>query len=246
MAVSNTPRVSQIVVFASCRSEPKVAVEDPFSVLSAMVPDPPSRPALTPLYPPSEASNPEQQLLPALTSVLSVPDVSEPSASVASQKSFRTIKPTKRRHWVINRNAPARRAKEVVENEVVPAWKTPRDPVGTDYGTFATLPGVLVEERKVRDVGTELGTEEKLFDVLRDSLTSATPGSSAVKTEHNTDRYWQQKATEADAYIRDVVYGGIDGLAYVRSVAEFLTPSEPVVSPSDHATKMYLTCPLVA
>ena len=35
--------------------------------------------------------------------------------------------------------------------------------------------------------------------------------------------YWtSQRAAEAEDYIRDVVYGGVDGLAYVRSLAEFV------------------------
>ena len=35
--------------------------------------------------------------------------------------------------------------------------------------------------------------------------------------------YWTiQRAAEAEDYIRDVVYGGVDGLAYVRSLAEFV------------------------
>jgi bromodomain-containing protein 7/9 len=35
--------------------------------------------------------------------------------------------------------------------------------------------------------------------------------------------YWSTpNALDAEGYIRDVVYGGVDGLAYVRSLAEFV------------------------
>ncbi|KAI0750376.1 hypothetical protein C8Q74DRAFT_364477 [Fomes fomentarius] len=212
-------------------------MEDPFSVLSAMVPDPPSRPLLTPLYPTLEPSDPSQPLFHAPVSIIPIQEIPDPSASVAptvpvaSSSKLKYIKPKKRRHWVINRNAPSRsRAKDVAEEEVVPAWKTPREPVATDFGTFATLPSILAEERKTRDLGTDSGSEDKLFDVLRESLQQPADAPHAVKSETTTneDSYWESRAAEAEGYIRDVVYGGVDGLAYVRSIAEFLTPSEPV------------------
>ena len=35
--------------------------------------------------------------------------------------------------------------------------------------------------------------------------------------------YWSPAcAKEAESYVRDVVYGGVDGYAYVRSLAEFV------------------------
>ena len=37
--------------------------------------------------------------------------------------------------------------------------------------------------------------------------------------------YWVRRGRQAEDYLRDVVYGGVDGLAYVRSLAEFVTPS---------------------
>ena len=40
-------------------------------------------------------------------------------------------------------------------------------------------------------------------------------------------------ATVAQSWLREVVYGGWDGLAYTRSVAEFVTPhASPSPSPS--------------
>lgn len=95
------------------------------------------------------------------------------------------------------------------DEDATPTWRTPREPCASDFGSFATLMNGLARERGVRDVGAELGSEEKLFDAIRDSV-------------ERMD--WQEdwtKASEAKAYLRDIVYGGVDGLAYMRSLAEF-------------------------
>lgn len=55
-----------------------------------------------------------------------------------------------------------------------------------------------------------------------------TPTLRAARTGANllANAYWtSQRAAEAEDYIRDVVYGGVDGLAYVRSLAEFVSDS---------------------
>ena len=52
-----------------------------------------------------------------------------------------------------------------------------------------------------------------------------TPIIKTARTGANllANAYWtSQRAAEAEDYIRDVVYGGVDGLAYVRSLAEFV------------------------
>ena len=52
-----------------------------------------------------------------------------------------------------------------------------------------------------------------------------TPTIRTARTGANllANAYWtSQRAAEAEDYIRDVVYGGVDGLAYVRSLAEFV------------------------
>ena len=51
------------------------------------------------------------------------------------------------------------------------------------------------------------------------------PATRTARTGANllANAYWTtQRAAEAEDYIRDVVYGGVDGLAYVRSLAEFV------------------------
>ncbi|KAI0773069.1 hypothetical protein BD413DRAFT_311580 [Trametes elegans] len=218
-------------------------MEDPFSVLSALVPDPPSRPLLEPLYPSLEPPDPSRPPLPAPVNIIPAEDVPTPSglAPLPPLQSTSRTKPSKRRHWTIVRNSTRGRARDAVpEEEPVPPWKTPREPYATDFGTFALLPSLLAEERRVSDVGSQLGSEEKLFDALRLSVQSPKAGprnsttSEEVKMETDPDSYWEGKAGEAETYIRDLVYGGVDGFAYVRSLAEFLTPSEPIERHGDH------------
>ncbi|KAI0324847.1 hypothetical protein GY45DRAFT_1438799 [Cubamyces sp. BRFM 1775] len=213
-------------------------MEDPFSVFSPLVPDPISRPLLDPIFPPLETSNPTRPPLPAPVNILPTENVPTPSAlsaaASASKQPGRT-RPPKRKHWTIIRNAPSRsRAKDVAEEEPIPLWKTPREPVAADFGTFATLPSLLAEEQRLKDMSAGLGSEERLFNAVRQSVQAPAASSSQcesadVKAETTGEEdYWKGKATEAEAYIRDVVYGGVDGFAYVRSLAEFLTPSEPI------------------
>lgn len=65
-----------------------------------------------------------------------------------------------------------------------------------------------------------LGSEEAFFDVIREDVDV----TMAVE-EQSHESYWTRKrAADAQDYIRDVVYGGVDGLAYVKSLAEFLSP----------------------
>ncbi|KAI1793692.1 hypothetical protein LXA43DRAFT_1000031 [Ganoderma leucocontextum] len=213
-------------------------MEDPFSVLSAMVPDPPSRPLLVPLYPTTEPADPSQPPFPAPITIVPAQDIPEPSMSTAGSSHLRSIKsakPAKRRHWIVNRNGPTRsRVKDVGDEDAVPAWRTAREPVATDFGSYTALPSVLANENKLQDVGADLGSEARLFDVLRRSLdhTPCAPSPATSPPDHMTvadeDGYWRGRAAEAETYIRDIVYGGADGFAYARSLAEFLTPSEPV------------------
>ncbi|OSC99606.1 hypothetical protein PYCCODRAFT_1479750 [Trametes coccinea BRFM310] len=227
------------------------AMEDPFSVLSFFVPDPPSRPQLDPLFPTLPPSDPSKPTLPAPVNIMPTEDVVQPaslSASTSAPKQSGRTKPAKRRHWTIVRNASTRgRAKDAVDEEPTPAWKTPREPLAADFGTFAVLPSILAAERRVTDVGSELGSEEKLFEAVRQSVeipVASSSRSAEVKMEANEDLYWEGRAAEAEAYIRDVVYGGVDGFAYVRSLAEFLTPSEPIQRDGEPPTYEELGMPV--
>lgn len=77
------------------------------------------------------------------------------------------------------------------------------------------------------DLATETATQNtydqtKLFDLLRNSIDGRNV-SSALDTEPS-----EAAALNAQDYIWSLIYGGVDGVAYVRSVAEFIqNPSPP-------------------
>jgi len=156
---------------------------------------------------------------------------------------------SQRRHWHITRNPPGRKGKDNAEDSDIdePPWHVEREAHPVDFGSFAVLAGALSEEMKKRGVPSGVfkdGEEEQaVFDVLRDDLSLETEAdklsanddrvSSSCLTDSTAgvnDYFTSQRAAEAENYIRDVVYGGIDGLAYVRSLAEFVGYSSKEVN----------------
>ncbi|EGN97535.1 hypothetical protein SERLA73DRAFT_56919 [Serpula lacrymans var. lacrymans S7.3] len=202
-------------------------MEDPFSILSSLVPDSPRRPQLTPLYPPlppevsSEGSLPPPISAPLKRPFLEISTTTKDTSSVLPNK--------RRRHWTIMRNAPARgKVKEKDDECFTPAWKVPREPNNTDYGSFGTLVGEVAEETGAKDVSTALGSENKLFSAIRSSVESKISDSENGADASSTgDEYWTDgRAVEAEQYITDIVFGGVDGWAYVRSLAAFMDGSD--------------------
>jgi len=133
-----------------------------------------------------------------------------------------------------------------------PEWKTPREPVAEDFGAFAMLAGVLSEETRTKDVGAELGSEEKFFDAIRTSVEQKKKVEPAARpkvkdvdaVEMRENEYWSGKAEEAEEYIRDIAYGGVDGLAYLRSLAEFVQPPESLEESTEPPAPPALGIPL--
>ena len=250
-------------------------MEDPFSYLSALVPDPLTRPHLIPVYPPlsishtpvpplpsysvSEDSTPQPEL-PASTSAsqglrppasfpstISLPLNYDPSSTDIQLPPLTTH--SQRRHWHITRNPPGRKGKDNPDDSDTdePPWHVEREAHPVDFGSFAVLAGALSEEMKKRGVPCGVlkdGEEEQVvFDVLRDDLSLETEGdklstnddgvSSSCLTDSTADPreyFTSQRAAEAENYIWDIVYGGVDGFAYVRSMAEFVGYSSKEVN----------------
>ncbi|KAJ2912796.1 hypothetical protein MD484_g7631, partial [Candolleomyces efflorescens] len=201
-------------------------MEDPFSVLCNLVPDPPSRPALAPLYPP--LFNPPQEfgiqpsistssvdgILPqslssAYPAAISVPlDYTPPEISSG----------TKFRHWTISRNVNPRQKGKDKDDEPEaaqsPPWQVPRGAHAADFGSFSVLAGALANEMRRRGMTpctVQDGQEQEIhFDWIRDDIEEA-------------------QAERPESYVHDMVYGGLDGLAYVRSLAEFMRYTRPEV-----------------
>ena len=223
-------------------------VEDPFGVLSVFAPELSSRLYMTPLYPSqlATATQPQSQYDPSSSRPQSIPphspapfptminlplDHSPPDVSIPAS--------TKRRHWVITRTL-TRRGKEKDDDPEMPEvadLSSLREVQVADFGSFAPLTGALEEEMRRRGIITQEGNDEaKMFDILRHSLNcEATTDNGHAVLGSSEDagfaatNYWNSKrAAAAEEYIRDLVYGGVDGLAYIRSLAEFVTIEQPV------------------
>ncbi|KIL58170.1 hypothetical protein M378DRAFT_200609 [Amanita muscaria Koide BX008] len=251
-------------------------MEDPFSVLSVFVPDQPTRPYLTPLYPPSPAV-PSSQLQLSGSST-PTPTSTYPTATAApltytfslSQPTTTSATNVKRKHWTITRNlvgrAKGKEKEDDVEGGDVATWQTPREAHTTDFGTFALLAGELAQELRRWSLapGSGTGTEEQqqdaTLDIIRNSVDNETgaktvAGGLVVESTVNADAssgalcspkgYWTLKrAEEAEAYLRDVVYGGVDGYAYVRSLEEFVTTYQSEDSAVNYRTPTVFGVPL--
>lgn len=222
-------------------------VEDPFSIISTLAPDPLSRPNLAPLYPPlfyapniSYPSSSHTHPHPPPPPPSSYPT----SVNLPIDHCFTTQPSTSkpRRHWTIARNVTRNRARggdDDLELPEEPSWKTPREAHATDFGSFAFLAGKIEEEMRRRHVIGHEGEEaEKVLATIKETLDP----DSVITDIPNKDtslgpaEYWNiQRAGEAEGYIRDVVYGGVDGLSYVRSLAEFVNAEERHVRHSIHA-----------
>lgn len=147
------------------------------------------------------------------------------------------------------RNASSRHKGKEREDELheslaadLPVWQMPREAHAVDFGSFSVLAGALSEEmRKSASVGgggvmnsnsTLSNDEEAAMELIRASLNcenvvQKNSVESTASLTNSTDMltagyFTPQRAAEAEGYIRDLVYGGLDGLAYVRSLAEFV------------------------
>ncbi|EIN06520.1 hypothetical protein PUNSTDRAFT_46008 [Punctularia strigosozonata HHB-11173 SS5] len=182
-------------------------IEDPFTLFTDLVPEPFSVPDLVPLFPTSIDSPPEQ--------TLPIPTLLPPSHAVPPIEVFQ--KPGKRKHWTIHRGG-SRRHKDTTEpEETSQAILRFRPPEHTDFGVMAELPMQLAEETGVDPKA--LKSQESLLQTLRDSL-ARSQGTPETSSNHGS---WSPTTShQAEGYIRDVVYGGPDGYAYMRSLAEFV------------------------
>ncbi|KAJ7101407.1 hypothetical protein B0H15DRAFT_927204 [Mycena belliarum] len=208
-------------------------VEDPFSFFSALVPEPLTRPQLVPVYPPPPPvpqTNPlqTQRDTPATPAPpgqsYPLPTLVPPSHPMPSLPAQTT------RHWTVVRNGGGRRPRDDLPAD--DGDDLAREPHALDFGAFALLAGELAEEMRRRRVVLPEALEDADAMVksdVRESL-EVPPADRADGTDaglgppvSDAGEYWNTaNALEAESYVRDVVYGGVDGLAYVRSLAEFV------------------------
>ncbi|KAG2106222.1 uncharacterized protein F5147DRAFT_701500 [Suillus discolor] len=195
-------------------------VEDPFSLLNVLVPEPLFKPQLNPLYPSLRTDDTAQPLFPAPVNVPST----RPSPTLATLAASTSQSTPRRRHWTIVRNASTRAKLKEKEDEEPQSTESQRDPFPSDFGSFAAL-------------GAELGasacSEEKLATSIRASIENR-PITRSLKAGVDSEYWTDEKAEEAWDYVRDVVYGGVNGFAYVRSIAEFVRPPEDISHQTEH------------
>ncbi|KAI0086056.1 hypothetical protein BDY19DRAFT_895580 [Irpex rosettiformis] len=211
-------------------------VEDPFSILSVFLPGPPTEPYLTALYPSNDPSFPGPSTVPFNRQVYVDLEPTPP-------------KPTsrKRKYWSIQRNAPSRRRDTTNDvEETIPPWKVPREHHVCDYGTTATLQEELAREYRLSNVSANLGSETQLFIAIRRTIDrGAVPNSSHKDDVDLTEvGYWERRGRLAEDFLKDMVYGGVDGLAYARSLAEFVDNSDAELQIVDNRSSTTLGMPL--
>ncbi|KAL4066546.1 hypothetical protein J3A83DRAFT_4098053 [Scleroderma citrinum] len=134
------------------------------------------------------------------------PSVSSTAPPLLTTTSTTVPSRSTRRHWTITRTQPTRsRLKDAEQEEDTgqPRAVVPRDAVPGDWGAFTV--------------------------VLADSAAGSATGheiESGDGSEHGggeESNFWTNKAAnQAGDYLVDVVYGGQQGHAYVRSIAEFM------------------------
>ncbi|KDQ12614.1 hypothetical protein BOTBODRAFT_146615 [Botryobasidium botryosum FD-172 SS1] len=226
-------------------------LDDPFSLLSFFVPRKVTSPHLFPITPLRQsvataraASLPlsrAQSVLPPHTSSapiatiqrLSIGDISNPILPTSGN----TPKQQPSKIWTITYGS-TKKIEDDEEKEYTDPQ--PRPALAADYGAFAALPAMLAEQNE--DIAV-LADEDVLFERLRKDALAAisrelqsrerpavAPGPSEPQKagsllemgdEEQADWAGEQ-AVEAEAYVRDVVYGGLEGMAYMRSLAEFV------------------------
>ena len=88
-----------------------------------------------------------------------------------------------------------------------------------------TMLGLIRSSLDCSQAAKNVGGGEDGTSAAPATAPTPTPTIRTARTGANllANAYWtSQRAAEAEDYIRDVVYGGVDGLAYVRSLAEFV------------------------
>ncbi|CAK5277964.1 unnamed protein product [Mycena citricolor] len=209
-------------------------VEDPFSYFSGLVPEPLTRPQLVPLYhsQPVPVSNVPTLLREATaTPSPAGPSYPMPTMFPSSAQLPQPAASTSDKHWSVLRGGVPRRLKEESGTNTEDLEEHAREPHALDFGSLAVLAGELAAEMRRRGEFLPEAIEEA--DVLQKTavrLSLQIPPTAAQPD----DDYWSvSHAHDAETYIRDVVYGGLDGLAYARSLAEFVsTPALDCDSPA--------------
>jgi bromodomain-containing protein 7/9 len=183
-------------------------VEDPFAVLSVFAQEPPSRPYVTSLFHPLVNPTPSTQLQPQYdptTSRSQSLPLQLPTPLLTSINLPLDYSPPDLVVPVAEAAGPSGRRHWVITRNLTRRGKEKDDE--------HELPEVL-DLRPVREVhAVDFGSFAQLAGALEEEM-----------------RQRGILIQDGEEYIRDLVYGGVDGLAYTRSLAEFVTVAQQPVS----------------
>ncbi|EAU83578.1 hypothetical protein CC1G_07951 [Coprinopsis cinerea okayama7 len=222
---------------------------------SSQPPPPPQDQTRQSVPPQQQESQPAQQPGPQASTSYPLPSslpFRHSPPDIPSIPDLTTERPAARRHWTIARGVSSRKGKEKEDEDGEDtSWQAPREVHPADFGSFSILAAELGEEMRRRGMAPMLvypGQEQQIhFNHIRESLSvdpvakskpdgekaSAVDAADPQEQADLVKNYWTaERIAEAEGYIRDLVYGGEDGLAYVRSLAEFMD-YEPVSEDED-------------
>lgn len=139
------------------------------------------------------------------------------------------------RHWKVYRNLPRNRPRDLQDgiesSPVQPPWKRRRLAVTTDYGVYSTLLGKIAAENAVRfdDFPRFMGKDDEVLERIKRTLQPEEVLRHVPKRLSEEDgglkddqMHSKNELSSSESYVHDIVYGGVEGFAYVRSVAEFV------------------------
>ncbi|KZT54027.1 hypothetical protein CALCODRAFT_457251 [Calocera cornea HHB12733] len=210
-------------------------MEDPYAFLSVFLPEPFGQPQLELVPPASTSAVPkpktEVSAYPGVYPSVSVPPTTISMRSIAEDEPIEDDSV----HWSIQRPGMnsyrsyyAREEEELrkqAEREGQTKEVEVRDPAPTDWGSFGTLP----MKWAVGD-STWWSDESKLHMKIREDIRKAAErlragGKKKADAEpvDEAKRELEKAAYGGEAWLRDVVYGGPEGIAYVQSIASFVS-----------------------
>ena len=152
------------------------------------------------------------------------------------QLSTQVVGQKRLKHWTITRNPPRPvRANQDDDENVIFGQDIQRSEAShTDYGAFASLLGTIAAERgqSIDDFEGFFGGHDKILAQIRSSIENDEAPSPSDKSTCNDATEQMEEVSLSDDYLREIVYGGVDSLAYFRSLAEFVGEYKgPIVKP---------------
>ncbi|KZV96896.1 hypothetical protein EXIGLDRAFT_642769 [Exidia glandulosa HHB12029] len=223
-------------------------LESPFERLSVLLePDPTSRPQLVPLTPlaavvTKDDDSEEQKSIPPPVAMRFVDpayassrvDKGKGKAKAASATPALSESATKTlKHWTRQPSKLRATLREESGSASTPAsdpLRPLREAEAQDWGVYALLDALMEAQPSTSDappahLQQHFPTEPALFDMIRADVESG-PDRAVAESTPSTDEWPRADVPTQERILRESVYGGVDGLAYVSSLARFVASAE--------------------